>query len=253
MDQDIARLLVKIGMDRFAENRENDAQLLEDASDNAFLNDIINYPHAFVLACGMDRQIKSERAWMIPVRIRKMLGTFEIKDLETISLDYYIEMFANNSFHRFNSLMAKTFYNAVHHIVREYDGDASKIWSGTPSSAAVVYRFLQFDGYGLKIATMATNLLARQLKVPLSDYYSIDISPDVHIFRVLARCGLIESKATVDSVIYKAREINPEFPGVIDFSCWEIGRTWCKPEAPNCAECILATACNKVINGSQTK
>lgn len=40
MDHDIASLLVKIGMDRFSENRENDAQLLQDASENAFLNDL---------------------------------------------------------------------------------------------------------------------------------------------------------------------------------------------------------------------
>ena len=31
---------------------------------NAFLNDLEKYPHAYVLACCMDRQTKAERAWM---------------------------------------------------------------------------------------------------------------------------------------------------------------------------------------------
>ena len=36
---------------------------------------------------------------------------------------------------------------------------------------------------------MATNILARQFKIPMSDYYSVDISLDVHIQRVLKRLG----------------------------------------------------------------
>lgn len=242
----LSDLLVEIGRKRFVENHESGAQLLPDDFNNNFLNDLTNYPHAFVLACGMDRQIKAERAWSIPLRIREILGSFEISVLQSVSLNDYIEIFTSHSLHRFNTTMAETFHSAVQRIAQEYNGDASKIWYGKPSSAAVVYRFLQFDGYGLKIATMATNILARQFKVPLSDYYSIDISPDVHIRRVLSRCGFIDSSATVDSIIYKAREIYPEFPGIIDFSCWEIGRTWCRPKSPNCKECVLSTACNKV-------
>lgn len=247
MTGELENLLVSIGQERFHNNSETPVQLVETPSDNSFLNDLMHYPHAYVLACGMDRQIKSERAWMIPVRIRELLGTFEIDDLAVVTLDDYIDIFSKNSLHRFNKVMANTFYSAVQRIVREYNGDASKIWSNKPSSAAVVYKFLQFDGYGVKIATMATNILARQFKVPLSDYYSIDISPDVHIFRVLSRCGIVKPNSSSDLVIYKAREINPEFPGIIDFSCWEIGRTWCKPDSPNCKDCILSTSCKKVL------
>ena len=50
-------------------------------------------------------------------------------------------------------------------------------------------RRLEFRGAGPKIATMAANLLARHLKVPFSDYYSIDISVDVQVRRVLSRLG----------------------------------------------------------------
>jgi endonuclease III len=248
MCNSLERLLVSIGKARFDENNTGSVQLVEDDSNNSFLNDLAHYPHAYVLACGMDRQIKSERAWMIPLRIRETLGTFEIDDLANVTEEEYIDIFNRNTLHRFNSVMAKTFYSAVQKIVNEYNGNASKIWSDQPSSAAVVYRFLQFDGYGVKIATMATNILARQFKVPLSDYCSIDISPDVHIFRVLSRCGLVEPNASIESIIYKAREINPEFPGIIDFSCWEIGRSWCKPESPNCKDCILSSQCKKLHN-----
>ena len=139
--------------------------------------------------------------------------------------------------------MASVFYNAVQRIHEAYHDDASKIWKDEPGSAEVVYRFLEFDGVGIKIATMAANILARQFRIPFSDFYSIDVSPDVHVKRVMYRMNLIEENADNDKVIYKARELYPDFPGVIDYSLWEIGRTWCKAKAPNCGTCIVSSEC----------
>ena len=145
--------------------------------------------------------------------------------------------------------MSEVFCSAIRQIKTRYEGDVSQIWQNNPSSASVVYKFLEFKGSGIKISTMAANILARQFKVPFSDYYSIDISPDVHIKRVLRRMGYVPENAENNMIIYKARELNPEFPGVIDFSCWEIGRTWCKPKNPNCKKCIVNDEC-KTYNKS---
>jgi endonuclease III len=246
-NQKTEHLLVKIGKERFENPQENSVHLLDNEEENNFLNDLTNYPHAYVLACCMDRQVKAEIAWRVPVRLKEIIGDFSIEILKEISLDEYKEIFYANSLHRFNDTMAEVFYKAVHRIDRDYEGDASKIWANNPCSATVVYRFLQFEGIGIKIATMSTNILARQFKVPFSDYYSIDISPDVHILRVLRRSGLVDRDAGIDSIIYKARELNPEFPGIIDFSCWEIGRIWCRPSNPNCKECIIASECLKCL------
>ena len=38
------------------------------------LNDLQGHPHAFVLACVMDRQIKAEKAWVIPYWFAERLG-----------------------------------------------------------------------------------------------------------------------------------------------------------------------------------
>ena len=94
---------------------------------------------------------------------------------------------------------------------------------------------------------MAANILARQFKIPMKDYYSIDISPDVHIRRVLYRLGFIEKNAKVERVIYKARELNPEYPGLIDYLCWEIGKNYCKPKFKDCEckKCDMNEACSK--------
>ena len=35
----------------------------------------------------------------------------------------------------------------------------------------------------------------------------------------------------------------PEFPGIIDYSLWEIGRKWCRSDNPDCRVCIVSTEC----------
>lgn len=240
-------LLVAIGRERFNSPERHSVHLLDDVEQNDFLNDIENIPHAYVLACLMDRQIRAERAWAIPYKIKQVVNSFAIDALALLSCDDYTTIFENNKLHRFNETMAKVFHSGVLRIKNTYSGDASSIWRNNPSSAKVVYEFMQFDGSGIKIATMAANILARQFKIPFSDFYSIDISPDVHVLRVMRRTGIVPHSATIDQIVYKARELNPEFPGIIDYSCWEIGREWCKSQNPRCADCIITERCRKHI------
>ena len=246
-------ILVRIGKQRFYKPKEALIHLVDDVESNTFLNNITDYPHAYVLACCMDRQIKSEIAWMIPFKIKKLFGSFDMSDLASKNLEEYKSAFINNNLHRFNETMATVFYKAVQRIHIDYHDDASLMWSNSPSSAAVVYKFLNFDGIGIKIATMAANILARQFKVNFSDYYSIDVSPDVHVRRVLSRMNLVEVNASNDKIIYKARELYPDFPGIIDYSLWEIGRTWCRPQNPQCSNCIVSSECPKNLIGKQMK
>lgn len=239
----------KLKKESFKEyNKNQKVQLTEYDSKNELVSDLKRFPHAFVLACIMDRQITAERAWGIPYEIKKMVGSFDINVLKKISLEEYKKIFSTNNLHRFNDSMAVVFYNAVHRIVDDYNGDASNIWKGKPSSAAVVSKFLDFDGVGIKIATMATNILSRVFKVKLSDYYSIDISPDVHVKRVFKRMGLVNDINNVDKIIYKAKSISPEFPGILDLTCWKLGKDICRPKNPKCENCQFTKECPKIIN-----
>ncbi len=122
--------------------------------------------------------------------------------------------------------MAGLFNDALQLLDTKYSGDASLIWKGTPRSATIVLRFLEFKGIGVKIATMATNILSREFKIPMQDRICIDISPDVQVKRVFIRLGFIAKDASNDQLIYTAREFHPEYPGIFDLSAWEIGRKW---------------------------
>lgn len=210
---------------------------------DAQLHDLKNYPYLFVLACVMDRQIKAEQAWSIPYKVCESLGVNNFEELSNSTEEQIINCFNKEKLHRFNNDMAINFYKAIKRIKDVYNGDASRIWNDNPSSAEVVYRFLCFEGVGIKIATMATNILARDFKIKFKDMKAIDVSPDVHVRRILNRLGLIEREGN-DAAIYKAKEINPDFPGIIDLMCWKYGREYCHPTKPDCINCPLRNTCN---------
>ena len=84
------------------EDQDGFAILVDDEEQNMFLNNLKEYPHAYVLGCIMDKQIKAEKAWKIPYKVYKELGRFDIDFLSNISLEKYKELFENGSYHRFN-------------------------------------------------------------------------------------------------------------------------------------------------------
>jgi len=238
--------IVKVGIDRFRREVRGQVHFVDDENANNLLNDIAKNPHVFVLGCLMDKQIKAERAWMIPQVVFDILGTSDFNELKELSLEKFIKIFNDNKLHRFNDNMAGVFHSGIEVIKTNYHGNAAEIWQGKPSSALVVYRFLEFKGCGIKIATMATNILARKYKIEFSDYHSIDVSPDVHVRRVMGRMGYVPKDASREMAIYKARELHPEFPGIIDFSIWEIGRNWCTSNNPKCNGCPVNNVCKKI-------
>lgn len=247
MNQDkIIEILINKGNELFALPYKKKVFTGDEKADT-LLNNLNQFPHAFVLACVMDRQIKAERAALIPYLISEEIGGFEMVKLNKLNLDSLKKLFKKRSLHRFNDIMAENFYLAIGLIHRKYQDNASKIWANKPKSATIVRRFLEFKGVGVKISTMAANILARGFKIPMQDRICIDISPDVHVKRAFTRMGFISKDASNDELIYCARELHPEYPGIFDFSAWEIGREWCRPNNPDCANCYLKEYCPKIV------
>lgn len=243
-EKEVIKILIKKGNELLKQPYKKIEFTGNSKADN-LLNNLTDFPHAFVLACVMDRQIKAERAWLIPYKIYKEISTFEFNKLLELTLDNLKEVFKRKNLHRFNKEMAKNFYFAIQKIHGDYNNDVSKIWKNNQSSATIVRRFLEFKGVGIKIATMAANMLARDFKIPMKDYICIDISPDVHVKRVFKRLGLLSKDANEDELIYRARELNPLYPGIFDLPCWDIGRNWCKAKKPICKACYLNGHCYK--------
>lgn len=210
---------------------------------DSYLNNLDIYPHFFVLACLMDRQMKAEEAWKIPFYVSREVGSLRFKALTTLSMDETLRIFTAKNLHRFNNIMAHVFYKGVQKILNDYDGYPSRIFRDDLSARTIMNRFLEFEGVGPKIASMATNILIREFKLPIQDRSYIDISADVHVRRVFTRLGLIEQDSTPTEVINCAKLLYPEYPGVFDLPTWEVGRKWCKPSHPECMKCYLSPHC----------
>jgi len=239
----ITKLLVEKGK-RLYEAPKQFVHFTKNREADDLLNDLSNHPHAFVLACVMDRQIKAEKAWIIPHKVREKLGSFDFRILRKLpQKQIYRLMTKPEPLHRFPEEMSRNFYEAVNLIADRYANNASNIWHDRPSSAELVYRFLEFRGVGQKIGTMAANILVRYFKIDLSDYYSIDISVDVQVRRVLARLDLVAPDDSIERIVYRALALYPEFPGLLDFPAWKIGREWCRPIEPICGECYMQAIC----------
>ena len=253
MKSDIQNLVAAIHNlnDEFSKNQKYTSFLPYDAEKNARLCDIESEAHLFLIACLMDRQITAEKAWNIPFALEQRIGRFTMQSLSEMGEADIIQAMKEPALlHRLWKVQSIYLMKMSHQVVAKYGGMANKIWSGCPKSAEIVWRFLEFEGIGPKIATMATNILVRDLKVKVSDKSSIDVSVDTHVGRLFTRLGLSESRDR-DAIVYRARDLCPDYPGVLDLPLWVIGREYCHAgRPPSCLknnDCPLYEYCPKKI------
>lgn len=149
--------------------------------------------------------------------------------------------------------MGQYFYNTINVIHNNYNDDASNIWKGAPSSAVIIFRFLEFKGVGVKIANMAANILSREYKIEMNDFSAIDISPDVHIKRCMYRLGLLHKRENDDfanisneEVVYAAKSVNPSFPGLMDVAFHKVGSEgYCRNNKCDKDNCYFGKICKR--------
>ena len=214
---------------------------------NTLLNDLENHPHAYVLGCIADFMVKAEGAWRVPYEMQQRLdGDLSIAALAGLSEQQLADVLTTpTDLSPYPEKLAHRIRLAVDRIQTHYHGDASRMWQGSPASDEVVYSFLGFEGVGLKIATMAANILVRDFHIQFADHWAIDISVDSQLRRVVKRLGLVDPDASDEQIVLRARALNPSYPGEFDLPCSEIGRTWCHPKKPECTKCPMGSLCPK--------
>ncbi len=241
--QKIVNKLIKQSETYLSQNKKFET-LANNMEANSLLNDIDKYPHVFALACIIGSPIATQNTWDIPYLFMKRLGSFKFEDIKKLSLEEITKKFSEPTpLDAYPDMMAKIFYRAVQDIENIYSGDASKIWNDNPSSETLVNRFNDFYSVGDKNANMAANILIRLFKIPLKDNIAINISTDINSKRVFQRLGIISENMSNEDMMKKAKELNPSYPALFDYSILEIGEKWCHPINPDCKSCYMSDYC----------
>lgn len=232
--------------DKLIEYSKNIPKETIDKDARGQIKDPNEYALEFVFGVILDQGIKYYKAWSAPYELRNRLGDLNVRKIAKMNERELEEaIFKKPALHRYK-FMANRLIEASKLIIEKYDGDASNIWKGPVSAKELESRFREFKQVGQKKASMAVNILTRDFNIPITgDKSGIDISNDVHVRRVFHRTGL--TKGDSEELINAARELNPEYPGELDYPAWVIGMRWCRPTNPNCKECPLNEVCPKIL------
>lgn len=203
-------------------------------------------PQAYLFAVILDQGIIAEKVWKAPYELMKRMGHLDPIGITEMNIEQFEKYFTTPSkLHRFWPTMARRIHNASKLIVNKYKGSAANIWSDEPEARILYDRLSEFDGIGQKKASMAVNILFRDLGVKIHDKSGIDVSYDIMVRRVFRRTGLTKSDS-LKEIVEAARKLNPSYPGELDYPAWIIGRTWCLPQRPKCSDCEISSKCSKI-------
>jgi len=138
-------------------------QIAQEPNADAVLNE-----HPFALVAGMmlDQQFPMEHAFRGPWKVLERFGTLDPEAIATADPDAFAELCATPpAIHRYGRSMAGRLQELARHVVEEYDGDASRIWSEARTGDALFARVKALPGFGEQKAKIFVSLLAKQLDV----------------------------------------------------------------------------------------
>ncbi len=226
-------------------------------------------PNAFLVAALFDHLIDARNAWEVPFKLKERLGHLDLSKIEKMPTKKLASIIKGSvkgeSLHRFPNKMAERLKIAAQLLMEKYDGNAKNIWlSGKPNAKEVIKRLVEFNGIAQKIANMVTRLLVTYYGVEINGWEKIDIAVDRHVARVFLRSGLIEKNERKtafrvsdvrESIIKKAIELSPKYPGALDEPSFLIGKIWCQADYAYCeveeddedGPCPLSKVCQKNI------
>ncbi len=203
-------------------------------------------PLKFLFGVVFDQGIDYEKAWEDPSELERRLGHLDLIKISKMKQEELAAILAKYpALHRFNNKMAGWLISASGLLLTKYDGRAENVWKGKPTVRTLESRFREFEGIKQKKGSMAVNILVRDYRLPISgNREGIDVSYDIHVRKVFLRSGLAAND-TEDEIVGAARELNPDYPGELDYPAWVIGRYWCHGKNPECSKCVLDIVCPK--------
>ena len=131
----------------------------DDEADRLLASD----PMALLIGFALDQQVSVQKAFSGPKVLLQRLGSLDAKRLATVDAAE-LEAAAKGppAIHRFPSAMATRIRELAAHIADNYDGDASRLWTGAADGADLRRRIAALPGFGeMKVNGLAAVLIKR--------------------------------------------------------------------------------------------
>ncbi|REK15953.1 MAG: Fe-S cluster assembly protein HesB [Actinobacteria bacterium] len=122
---------------------------------------------AILIGMLLDQQFPMERAFYGPQLLKDRLGAdLEARRIAGWDPEELEEIFKGPpAIHRYPASMAKRTQDLCQHIVDEYDGDPSRIWSDAGSGKDLLKRLKKLPGFGEAKSRIFVGLLGKRLGV----------------------------------------------------------------------------------------
>jgi uncharacterized HhH-GPD family protein len=121
-------------------------------------------PMALLVGFVLDQQVTVQKAFAGPLAIQERLGSLDATTLAEADLEPVFR--TRPAIHRFPGSMAKRVHDLAVHIRDHYDGDAARVWTDAPNTAALRANLAALPGFGeMKIKALGA-VLAKRFGVP---------------------------------------------------------------------------------------
>lgn len=123
-------------------------------------------PFALVMGMLLDQQYPMEHAFRGPAKLLDRFGTLDPATIAAAEPEAFADLCATPpAIHRYGRSMGGRVQELARHVVEEYEGDASRIWTGVGSAEVLMKRVKALPGFGEQKAKIFVSLLAKQLDV----------------------------------------------------------------------------------------
>jgi len=123
-------------------------------------------PLALLIGFVLDQQVTVQKAFAGPLELRRRIGTLDAAAIAALDPEVLQAAFRERpALHRFPGSMATRVQELCAVVARDYDGDASRVWTEARNGADLDARLRALPGIGEMKAKTLVGLLAKRFGV----------------------------------------------------------------------------------------
>jgi uncharacterized HhH-GPD family protein len=123
-------------------------------------------PFALLIGFVLDQQVQLQKAFSGPYELRRRIGTLDPAAIAAMDPALLEEAFKSRpALHRFPANMARRTQDLAAAVVRDYQGDAGRVWREARDGEDLEQRLLSLPGIGEMKARTIIGILAKQFGV----------------------------------------------------------------------------------------